>query len=130
MHTGLPPPGRAAGRASEHGSATGDGALGRSPARVPAGRAPSGECPAVLATSGLPAAGVVALCIGLFNSIMFPVIFTLTLERSSAPTPATSGLLCMSIVGGAFLPLAAGRAADQIGLHSAFFVPLAAYVGG
>src|SRR3546814_8110452 len=29
-------------------------------------------------------AGFVALSIGLFNSIMFPVIFTLTLERSTA----------------------------------------------
>ncbi len=29
------------------------------------------------------------LSIGLFNSIMFPTIFTLTLERSTAPTSAT-----------------------------------------
>ena len=47
-------------------------------------------------------AGFVALAIGLFNSIMFPVIFTLTLERSSASDEATSGLLCTAIVGGAF----------------------------
>src|SRR3546814_9491545 len=39
-------------------------------------------------------AGFVALSIGLFNSIMFPVIFTLTLERSTARAEATSGLLC------------------------------------
>ncbi|MFN7052483.1 MAG: MFS transporter, partial [Gemmobacter sp.] len=39
-------------------------------------------------------AGYIALSIGLFNSIMFPVIFTLTLERSSASEEATSGLLC------------------------------------
>src|SRR3546814_8590058 len=36
-------------------------------------------------------AGFVALSIGLFNSIMFPVIFTLTLERSTARAEATSG---------------------------------------
>ena len=41
---------------------------------------------------GGPTAAYAALSIGLFNSIMFPTIFTLTLERSSAPTSATSGL--------------------------------------
>ena len=46
------------------------------------------------------AAGVAALSVGFFNSIMFPTIFTLTIERSTAPAPATSGLLCMAIVGG------------------------------
>ena len=40
------------------------------------------------------APAVVALSIGLFNSIMFPVIFTLTLERSTASDEATSGFLC------------------------------------
>ena len=43
-----------------------------------------------------PGAGFAALSVGLFNSIMFPTIFTLTLSRSSAPVSATSGLLCMS----------------------------------
>ena len=49
-------------------------------------------------------AAYLALSIGLFNSIMFPVIFTLTLERSTAAPAATSGLLCLAIVGGAILP--------------------------
>jgi MFS transporter, FHS family, L-fucose permease len=72
----------------------------------------------------------VALSIGLFNAIMFPVIFTLTLERSSAPASATSGLLCMAIVGGAVLPLASGQIADLAGsLTPAFFVPMFGYVG-
>ena len=64
-------------------------------------------CLYVFAVGGV-AAGVVALCIGLFNSIMFPVIFTLTLERSTASNEATSGFLCFSIIGGALDP-AAGR---------------------
>jgi FHS family L-fucose permease-like MFS transporter len=72
-------------------------------------------------------AGWAALSIGLFNSIMFPVIFTLTLERSSASSAATSGLLCVAIVGGAVLPLIVGRIADHAGLHAAYLVPLAAY---
>jgi FHS family L-fucose permease-like MFS transporter len=72
----------------------------------------------------------IALSIGFFNSIMFPVIFTLTLERSTAPASATSGLLCMAIVGGAALPVASGRIADLAGvLTPAFFVPMTGYLG-
>ena len=73
-------------------------------------------------------AGFAALAVGLFNSIMFPVIFTLTLERSGASRAATSGLLCMAIVGGAFLPLLAGHIADTAGLRAAYIVPLLAYL--
>lgn len=72
-------------------------------------------------------AGIAALAIGFFNSIMFPTIFTLTLERSSAPTPSTSGLLCMAIVGGAVLPVLTGYTADRLSLAAAFAVPLMAY---
>lgn len=113
--------------------------------RVPAGRALAvTACVALLlclavtqsggvlaSTLGGPAAGAVAgyaaLSIGLFNSIMFPTIFTLTLERSNAPTPSTSGLLCAAIVGGAVLPVIAGYTADRLGLAAAFFVPFASY---
>jgi MFS transporter, FHS family, L-fucose permease len=84
-------------------------------------------CLTVRLTPG-SAAGVAALSIGLMNSIMFPVIFTLTLERSSASEAATSGLLCMAIVGGAFLPWLAGRIADAMGLRAAYIVPLIAYL--
>jgi FHS family L-fucose permease-like MFS transporter len=72
-------------------------------------------------------AGLAALAIGFFNSIMFPTIFTLTLERSRASTAATSGLLCMAIVGGAVLPVVVGLVADRISLSVAFFVPLVSY---
>lgn len=73
-------------------------------------------------------AGYVALAIGLFNSIMFPVIFTLTLERSSAGEEATSGLLCTGIIGGALVPLLAGAVTDAAGIFASFLVPLACYV--
>jgi FHS family L-fucose permease-like MFS transporter len=68
-----------------------------------------------------------ALSIGLFNSIMFPVIFTVTLERSSASAESTSGLLCMAIVGGALLPPLAGLVADTTGLHWSFMIPMVGY---
>ncbi|HMA50787.1 MAG TPA: glucose/galactose MFS transporter, partial [Magnetospirillaceae bacterium] len=61
-------------------------------------------------------------------SIMFPTIFTLTLERSSASPASTSGLLCMAIVGGALLPQLVGRVADASSLGLAFLVPAAAYL--
>ena len=72
--------------------------------------------------------GFVALSIGLFNSIMFPVIFTLTLERSNASSEATSALLCTAIIGGAFLPLAVGAVSDAAGYIAAFAVPAACYL--
>jgi FHS family L-fucose permease-like MFS transporter len=72
-------------------------------------------------------ASYAALSIGLFNSIMFPVIFTITLERSSASAASTSGLLCMAIIGGAVLPRIVGQIADVAGLHVAYLVPMTAY---
>ncbi len=83
-------------------------------------------CLYVFAVGGV-SAGFVALAIGLFNSIMFPVIFTLTLERSSASTEATSGLLCTAIVGGAFVPLLVGALSDQAGYVAALIAPAACY---
>lgn len=84
-------------------------------------------CVTVLATDG-PIAGFAALAIGFFNSIMFPTIFTLTLERSGVSQSATSGLLCLAIFGGALLPIAVGAIADGFGLGTSFIVPLAAYL--
>ncbi|QDH72463.1 sugar MFS transporter [Brevundimonas sp. M20] len=84
-------------------------------------------CAVVTQTGGVNAS-FAALLIGLFNSVMFPAIFTLTLERSSAPASATSGLLCMAIIGGAVLPLLGGWMADSAGLNLAFVIPLVGYV--
>ncbi len=79
-------------------------------------------------TSGFIPAGA-AVLIGLFNSIMFPTIFTLTLERSTAPASATSGLMCMAIFGGGVLPPIYGVVADMTGSKSiAFIVPLVCYL--
>jgi len=84
-------------------------------------------CVLVLAGDG-PTAGYAALAIGFFNSIMFPTIFTLTLERSGVSQSSTSGLLCLAIFGGALLPIAVGTIADGFGLSAAFVVPLLAYL--
>ncbi|HZF46520.1 MAG TPA: MFS transporter [Sphingomonadaceae bacterium] len=72
-------------------------------------------------------AGFVALGIGLFNSIMFPVIFTITLERSNVREEAVSGLLCTAIVGGAFIPLLVGQVSEWTSYHAALLVPAICY---
>ncbi len=84
-------------------------------------------CLYVFAVGGV-SAGFVALSIGLFNSIMFPVIFTLTLERSSASEQATSGMLCTSIIGGAFIPPLVGVVSGATSYITAFIVPMACYL--
>ncbi|MGZ9099070.1 MAG: sugar MFS transporter [Brevundimonas sp.] len=86
-------------------------------------------CLVVTQTTGETAAWA-AIAVGFFNSIMFPTIFTLTLERSGAPVSATSGLLCTAIVGGAVLPLIAGLLVDDVAavFNPAFYVPLAGYL--
>jgi FHS family L-fucose permease-like MFS transporter len=78
-------------------------------------------------TVGGVAAGYAALSIGLFNSIMFPVIFTITLERSTASEEATSGFLCFSIVGGAAIPPLVGLVSQHTDYVTAFVVPAACY---
>ncbi len=85
-------------------------------------------CLVVTQTSGQTAA-YAAIAVGFFNSIMFPTIFTLTLERSSATASATSGLLCTAIVGGAILPYVGGQIADASAtFNPVFYVPLVGYL--
>jgi len=67
------------------------------------------------------------LAIGLFNSIMFPTIFTLAIARLGERTGEGSGALCMAIVGGAIVPLVMGYFADRIGVQHAYFVPALCY---
>lgn len=80
----------------------------------------------VFAVGGI-SAGYVALAIGLFNSIMFPVIFTITLERSNASAEATSGFLCFSIIGGAAIPPIVGIVSGHSSYTAAFIVPALCY---
>ncbi|MEB2844903.1 sugar MFS transporter [Endobacterium cereale] len=68
------------------------------------------------------------LAIGLFNSIMFPTIFSLALHGLGRHTSQGSGILCLAIVGGAILPLVQGALADTIGIQLAFVMPIVCYV--
>jgi MFS transporter, FHS family, L-fucose permease len=65
--------------------------------------------------------------VGLFNSIMFPSIFTLGIARLGPLTGDGSGLLIMAIVGGAIIPVVQGAIADRIGIHHGFFLPAICY---
>ncbi|MHA6205300.1 sugar MFS transporter [Dyella soli] len=67
------------------------------------------------------------IAIGLFNSIMFPTIFALGIERMGPLTGKASSLLIMAIVGGALLPLAQGFLADRFGIQHAFVLPMLCY---
>ena len=67
------------------------------------------------------------LAVGLFNSIMFPTIFSLACEGLGERAAEGSGLICMAIVGGAIVPLLMGHAADTVGLKMALAVPALCY---
>jgi FHS family L-fucose permease-like MFS transporter len=75
-----------------------------------------------------PTAMWAIITVGLFNSVMFPNIFTIGLWNLGPLTSKGSGLLVMSILGGALLPLLEGHIADKIGVQHAFFIPVLCYV--
>jgi MFS transporter, FHS family, L-fucose permease len=85
------------------------------------------------------------LSVGLFNSIMFPSIFTMGIAELGSLTGDGSGLLNMAIVGGAIIPYLVGRLAVFInsqyyatmvqgetswgqGLHYALMIPILCYL--
>lgn len=93
-------------------------------------------------TSGMVSM-VSMVSIGLFNSIMFPTIFTLAIKGLGDLTSQGSSYLVMAIVGGALIPLAVGYVADLYvpldlldvekesfnneGLKVAYLVPIVCY---
>src|SRR6185437_3104422 len=87
---------------------------------------------AVLASTAALSSGMLAastaLAIGLCNSIMFPTIFSLSIEGLGPRVPQASALLCLAIVGGALVPLAAGEVADLTNPSTSLFVTVISYV--
>jgi FHS family L-fucose permease-like MFS transporter len=86
---------------------------------------------AILVAASMLTLGHVAMwtiiAVGLFNSVMFPTIFTLAIEGLGPLTGDGSGLLVAAIVGGAIIPEIQGVIADRIGIHHAFFLPILCY---
>ncbi len=67
------------------------------------------------------------LAVGLFNSIMFPTIFSLSLEGLDNLKPQASGILCTMIVGGAIIPPLYGYMTDLFGFKMALILLIACY---
>lgn len=61
---------------------------------------------------------------GLFCSVMWPCIFSLSTAGLGKYTTQASSLLIMMIIGGAVLPFVQGRLADSMGIHASYIVPL------
>lgn len=77
---------------------------------------------AVFATG--PAAMWALILVGLFHSIMFPTIFTLSIKGLGPLTEEGAGLLIMAIAGGA-LVVVQGKIADAHGLQASFLLTAA-----
>ncbi len=96
----------------------------------------------VLAGAGLAAIALIALsvstngmvavwsmiAVGLCNSIMFAVIFSLSVSGLGSYTTRASGLLSTAIVGGAVVPYLQGLIKDHYTWEIAFLLPLLCYV--
>ncbi|PWJ42611.1 sugar MFS transporter [Sediminitomix flava] len=66
--------------------------------------------------------------VGIFNSIMWPNIFTLAIKGLGKYTGQASSLLVMAILGGALIPLVQGYLADIIGVQMSFIIPVVCYL--
>ena len=70
------------------------------------------------------------LAVGLFNSIMWPNIFSLAIDGLREYRIKASGILVMAAVGGAIFPVLQGMFADSsyIGLHLSYILPFSCYI--
>lgn len=66
--------------------------------------------------------------VGLLTSIMYPVIFTLSIDGLGSHTKKASSLLIMGVVGGALIPPAMGLVSDRAGIGWAFIFPAICYI--
>jgi fucose permease len=105
------------------------GLLGRVPPRVffqlSAGLGIVGLATVTLGAAPLAVAGVV-VC-GLAFANIWPLLFSLTVERRPERSSELSGLMCMAICGGAILPPLMGYVRDHAGFAVAFLIPAAAF---
>ena len=78
-----------------------------------------------LVLTSIASQGIIAmwsiLAVGLFNSIMFPTIFTLAIDGLGPLKPKASGLLCTAIVGGAIIPPLFGYFSDVADSKTLYF---------
>ncbi|PSW10250.1 glucose/galactose MFS transporter [Photobacterium rosenbergii] len=68
------------------------------------------------------------IAIGICNSIMYPVIFSLALKHLGPLIAKASAILVMAGIGGAAWPMLQAIVADQIGLQLSFIAPMFGYL--
>jgi fucose permease len=77
-----------------------------------------------LPSSALALASFVVVGLGFAN--IFPLVFSIAVEKMPSHTNELSGLMVTAIVGGAFLPPVMGMLADRTTVLAGFLVPIAA----
>jgi MFS transporter, FHS family, L-fucose permease len=86
----------------------------------------------LLVVTGILTHGHVAMwalvACGLFNSVMWPCIFPMSLEGLGRFTSRGSGILVMMVVGGAIIPEVQGWLADKFGYQPSFAIVLVCYL--
>lgn len=91
-----------------------------------------GSMAAVMMLIGMVTHGKIALYSfisgGLFCSVMWPCIFSLSIAGLGKYTTQASSLLVMMILGGAFIPPFQGYLSDKIGIHVSYFVPVICFL--
>jgi FHS family L-fucose permease-like MFS transporter len=75
----------------------------------------------LLGTKEIAVASIFAAGLGFGN--IFPLVFSILIDRMPERSAELSGLLCMAIAGGAVMPLAMGAVNDGFGITAAMLVP-------
>jgi fucose permease len=78
-----------------------------------------------LAGRSLPVALVAIAACGLGFANVWPLLFSITVERRPERSAELSGLMCMAIAGGAVVPLAMGKLLDEGVGSASYAVPAA-----
>jgi FHS family L-fucose permease-like MFS transporter len=71
---------------------------------------------------------VASILIFVFEAIMFPTIFALSIKGLGGLTQKASAVLMMTPIGGAIGTVLMGMAADHRGMTFSFLVPLIAFI--
>ncbi|NIJ43749.1 FHS family L-fucose permease-like MFS transporter [Wenyingzhuangia heitensis] len=66
--------------------------------------------------------------VGLFTSIVYPIIFSLSMKDLKEYTKTGSSVFLLGIVGGAIVPPLMGYISDTVGIKFSFIIPLICYV--
>jgi FHS family L-fucose permease-like MFS transporter len=66
--------------------------------------------------------------VGFFTSIIYPIIFSLSMAGLGDYTKTASSVFILGIVGGAIIPPFMGYISDKAGIKYAFIVPLVCYI--